>query len=61
MLDDVPEAATVVGVPAKIVRQGPVGDELPAALDRMALMMEANERRARAADAQGNLVERSRE
>jgi serine acetyltransferase len=41
VLNDVPEAATVVGVPAKIVRQGPVGDELPAALERMAAMMES--------------------
>lgn len=35
VLEDVPEAATVVGVPAKIVRQGPVGEELVAALARM--------------------------
>lgn len=41
VLDDVPEAATVVGVPARVVRQGPVGDELPAALERMRLMMES--------------------
>jgi serine O-acetyltransferase len=40
VLEDVPEAATVVGVPARVVRQGPVGDELPAALERMRLMME---------------------
>jgi serine O-acetyltransferase len=33
---DVPEAATVVGVPARVVRQGPMGDELPAALERLA-------------------------
>ncbi|HLB22965.1 MAG TPA: hypothetical protein VJP07_02630 [Dehalococcoidia bacterium] len=41
VIRDVPEAATVVGVPAKVVRQGPVGDELPAALERMRLMMES--------------------
>ena len=35
VLQDVPEAATVVGVPARIVRQGPVGDELVAALERL--------------------------
>jgi serine O-acetyltransferase len=35
VLSDVPEAATVVGVPARVVRQGPVGDELPAALERL--------------------------
>jgi serine O-acetyltransferase len=40
VINDVPEAATVVGVPARVVRQGPVGDELPAALERMQLMME---------------------
>ena len=38
VLDDVPEAATVVGVPARVVRQGPVGDELPAALARLERM-----------------------
>jgi serine O-acetyltransferase len=36
VIADVPEAATVVGVPARVVRQGPVGDELPAALERLA-------------------------
>jgi serine O-acetyltransferase len=36
VIRDVPEAATVVGVPARVVRQGPVGDELPAALERLA-------------------------
>jgi serine O-acetyltransferase len=36
VIRDVPEAATVVGVPARLVRQGPVGDELPAALERLA-------------------------
>jgi serine O-acetyltransferase len=41
VLDDVPEAATVVGVPARVVRQGPVGDELPAALERMQRMIDA--------------------
>ena len=41
VIADVPEAATVVGVPAKVVRQGPVGDELPAALERMKAMMDA--------------------
>ena len=35
VLEDVPEAATVVGVPARVVRQGPVGDELLAALERL--------------------------
>jgi serine O-acetyltransferase len=49
VLEDVPEAATVVGVPAKIVRQGPVGDELPAALERMERIMEMG--RAKAHDA----------
>jgi serine O-acetyltransferase len=41
VIHDVPEAATVVGVPARVVRQGPVGDELPAALERMRRMMES--------------------
>lgn len=41
VLHDVPEAATVVGVPAKIVRQGPTAEELPAALERMEAMMRA--------------------
>lgn len=35
VLEDVPEAATVVGVPARIVRQGPVGDDLAPALERL--------------------------
>lgn len=35
VIRDVPEAATVVGVPARVVRQGPIGDELPAALERL--------------------------
>jgi serine O-acetyltransferase len=38
VLEDVPEAATVVGVPAKVVRQGPVGDELIDALARMEVL-----------------------
>jgi serine O-acetyltransferase len=38
VLEDVPEAATVVGIPAKVVRQGPVGDELIEALQRMDAM-----------------------
>jgi len=38
VIADVPEAATVVGVPARVVRQGPVGDELPAALERLAAL-----------------------
>jgi serine O-acetyltransferase len=38
VIGDVPEAATVVGVPARVVRQGPVGDELPAALERLAAL-----------------------
>jgi serine O-acetyltransferase len=41
VLEDVPEAATVVGVPARVVRQGPVGDELPAAIERMRQLMES--------------------
>jgi serine O-acetyltransferase len=49
VLNDVPEAATVVGVPARVVRQGPVGDELPAALERMAKLMEMG-REQRAVD-----------
>ena len=40
VIADVPEAATVVGVPARVVRQGPVGDELPAALERLARLRE---------------------
>jgi len=44
VIDDVPEAATVVGVPARIVRQGPVGDELPAALERLAALRALNDR-----------------
>ena len=36
VIRDVPEAATVVGVPARVVRQGPVGDELAEALERLA-------------------------
>jgi serine O-acetyltransferase len=35
VISDVPEAATVVGVPAKVVRQGPTAAELPAALERL--------------------------
>jgi serine O-acetyltransferase len=35
VLHDVPEAATVVGVPARVVRQGPVGEDLVAALERL--------------------------
>jgi serine O-acetyltransferase len=41
VLHDVPEAATVVGVPARVVRQGPTGDELPAALERMRQLVES--------------------
>lgn len=49
VLEDVPEAATVVGVPAKVVRQGPVGEELTAALERLeALRAMAKERDATA-------------
>lgn len=52
VIDDVPEAATVVGVPARVVRQGPVGDELPAALGRLAALRAlSEERRARGEDA----------
>jgi serine O-acetyltransferase len=51
VIRDVPEAATVVGVPARVVRQGPVGDELPAALERLAalraLAEEKNSQRAK--------------
>jgi serine O-acetyltransferase len=36
VIRDVPEAATVVGVPARVVRQGPVGHELVPALERLA-------------------------
>lgn len=43
VIRDVPEAATVVGVPARVVRQGPVGDELPAALERLARLREMAE------------------
>jgi serine O-acetyltransferase len=43
VIRDVPEAATVVGVPAHVVRQGPVGDELPAALARLAELRAMNE------------------
>jgi serine O-acetyltransferase len=43
VIGDVPEAATVVGVPARVVGQGPVGDELPAALERLARMREMAE------------------
>ena len=35
VLANVPEAATVVGMPARVVRQGPVGDELGPALERL--------------------------
>lgn len=35
VIDDVAEAATVVGVPARVVRQGPTAEELPAALERL--------------------------
>ena len=38
VINDVPEAATVVGVPAKVVRQGPTAAELPAALERLERM-----------------------
>jgi serine acetyltransferase len=38
VIRDVPEAATVVGVPARVVRQGPVGDELAPALERLAVL-----------------------
>ena len=44
VIADVPEAATVVGVPARVVRQGPVGDELPAALERMKALIEMAQR-----------------
>ncbi len=44
VLDDVPEAATVVGVPARVVRQGPVGDELAPALERLEALRRMHER-----------------
>ena len=43
VLDDVPEAATVVGVPARVVRQGPVGDELAPALERLEALRRMSE------------------
>lgn len=49
VLSDVPEAATVVGVPARMVRQGPTASELPAALERLASLRaeaDAHEHRA---------------
>jgi serine O-acetyltransferase len=46
VIRDVPEAATVVGVPARVVRQGPVGDELPAALERLEELRREAEKRA---------------
>ncbi len=46
VLDDVPEAATVVGIPARVVRQGPVGDELPAALERLEKLREIGQRQS---------------
>jgi serine acetyltransferase len=49
VLQDVPEAATVVGVPARIVHQGPVGDELPAALERLEALRQMGERAPSAA------------
>jgi serine O-acetyltransferase len=45
VIRDVPEAATVVGVPARVVRQGPVGDELPAALERLEELRKAAQER----------------
>ncbi len=47
MLDDVPEAATVVGTPARVIHQGPTAEELPAALQRLQALMDlARERDA---------------
>ncbi len=53
VIADVPEATTVVGVPARIVRQGPVGDELPAALERMKALIEMAKLAERDAPASG--------
>jgi serine O-acetyltransferase len=44
VLADVPEAATVVGVPARIVRRGPVGADLAAALERLQLLRDRADR-----------------
>jgi serine O-acetyltransferase len=46
VLEDVPEAATVVGIPARVVREGPVGDELLAALERLEKLREIGQRGA---------------
>jgi serine O-acetyltransferase len=53
VLQDVPEAATVVGVPARIVRQGPTAEELPAALERLEAMRSLAEQRKLAARQNG--------
>lgn len=45
VLHDVPEAATVVGTPARVIHQGPTGDELPAALERLQALIELAQRR----------------
>jgi len=47
VLEDVPEAATVVGVPARVVRQGPTGEDLPAALERLEKLRKLAEREGR--------------
>ncbi len=45
VLDDVPEAATVIGVPARVVHQGPRAEELPAALARLQALIDMAEAR----------------
>ncbi len=44
VVKDVPEAATVAGVPARVIRQGPVGDELAEALERLEKLRELAEK-----------------
>ncbi len=47
VMDDVPEAATVVGTPARVIHQGPTAEELPAALERLQALIDlARERDA---------------
>lgn len=45
VLHDVPEAATVVGTPARVIHQGPTSDELPAALERLQALIDMAQRR----------------
>ncbi|HXK33839.1 MAG TPA: hypothetical protein VNM91_07510 [Dehalococcoidia bacterium] len=58
VIDDVPEAATVVGVPARVVRQGPTADELPAALERLEAMRRMAEAAAPAPGEAPETIER---